>query len=74
MVPGTGGVRKARWGRQGKGKRAGVRVIFYYWSPDNEVYLIAIYAKSAKADMTAEDRRAAQFFVEVLKNEKPGRR
>ena len=74
MVAGTGGVRKARWSRQGKGKRGGVRVIFYYWNPDNELYWITIYAKSEKADLTAEDRRAAQFFVEVLKSEKSGRK
>lgn len=73
VVPGTGGVRKVRWGRQAKGKRGGVRVIYYYWSPDNEVYLIAVYAKSEKADLTVEDRRAARFFVEVLKSEKTGR-
>lgn len=74
VVPGTGGVRKARWGRRGKGKRSGVRVIYYYWSPDSEVYLLTVYAKSEKVDMTVEDRRAARFFVEVLKNEKTGRR
>jgi len=49
-------------------------VIFYYWNPDNELYWITIYAKSEKADLTAEDRRAAQFFVEVLKSEKTGRK
>lgn len=74
VVPGTGGVRKVRWGRQAKGKRGGVRVIYYYWSPDNEVYLITAYAKSEKGDLTAEDRRSARLFVEVLRNEKTGRR
>ena len=34
VIPGTGGVRKARWGRQGKGKSGGVRVIYYYWISD----------------------------------------
>ena len=36
VIPGTGGVRKARWSRQGKGKSGGVRVIYYYWVRDDE--------------------------------------
>jgi hypothetical protein len=46
VVSGTGGVRKARWSRQGKGKRGGVRVIYYYWASDNEVYMLFVYAKN----------------------------
>ena len=79
IVPGTGGVRKARWTRQGKGKSGGVRVIYYYWRIveqmtaqvlDPEVYLLAIYAKSDQSDMTAADRKAAKKFVEGLKHAK----
>ena len=74
VVAGTGGVRKARWGRQGKGKRGGVRAIYYFWSADDEVYLITVYAKSEKTDLTAEDRKAARLFVEAIKHEKEARR
>jgi len=79
MVPGTGGVRKARWARQGKGKSGGVRVIYYYWRTteeigaqvmDRELYLLSIYAKNEQSDMTAADRKAAKKFVEGLKNAK----
>lgn len=79
IVPGTGGVRKARWTRQGKGKSGGVRVIYYYWRTtgeiarqilDPEVYLLSIYAKSDQSDMTAADRKAAKRFVEGLKDAK----
>jgi len=79
MVPGTGGVRKARWARQGRGKSGGVRVIYYYWRTtedlaaqvlDREVYLLSIYAKNGQSDMTAADRKAAKKFVEGLKDAK----
>ena len=61
IVPGTGGVRKARWSRQGKGKSGGVRVIYYYWRTieeiatevlDPEVYLFSMYGKNDQSDMT----------------------
>jgi hypothetical protein len=79
IVPGTGGVRKARWSRQGKGKSGGVRVIYYYWRViegtatqvlNPEVYLLSIYAKNDQADLTAADRKAAKKFVEALKDAK----
>lgn len=79
IVPGAGGVRKARWGRQGKGKSGGVRVIYYYWRVvedisaqvlDREVYLFSIYAKNEQSNMTAADRKAAKKFVEALKDAK----
>ncbi len=70
IVPGTGGVRKARWGREGKGKSGGVRVIYYCWFRDGEVYMLSIYAKNEQADMTAADKRAARRFVEALKDAK----
>jgi hypothetical protein len=70
IVPGTGGVRKARWSRQGRGKRGGVRVIYYYWMSDNEVYMLYVYAKNEQADMDAAGRKEARRFVEALKHGK----
>jgi hypothetical protein len=70
VVPGTAGVRKARWGREGRGKSGGVRIIYYYWLRDSEVYMLSIYAKNEQADMSAADRKAARRFVEALKDAK----
>jgi mRNA-degrading endonuclease RelE of RelBE toxin-antitoxin system len=42
VVAGTGGVRKARWGRHGKGKRGGVRVVYFYRSAADVVYFLDI--------------------------------
>ena len=46
LVPGTGGVRKLRWGRTGAGKSGGVRVIYFARSQAGELVLLTIYAKS----------------------------
>jgi hypothetical protein len=70
VVPGAGGVRKARWGRESKGKSGGVRIVYYYWLRDVEVYMLSIYAKNEQADMNAADRKAARKSVEALKNAK----
>ena len=42
VISGTGGVRKARWGRQGKGKRGGVRAIYFYRSNADVVCFLDI--------------------------------
>lgn len=58
-------------GRQGKGKRGGVRVIYYYyWISYDEVYLLFMYAKNEQADITPSERKAAKAFVEELKRAK----
>ena len=68
VVPGTGGVRIAGWGRRGKGKSGGVRLIYYYLVAGKTVYLLSVYAKNEQSDMTAADRKAVKRFVEGLKN------
>lgn len=46
VVPGSGGVRKLRWGMAGRGKRGGVRVIYFYKAHGGEIWLLTIYGKS----------------------------
>ncbi len=67
IVAGTGGVRKARWGRSGKGKRGGVRVIYFYRSTSDVVYFLDIYAKSEKEDLTPADKRELKELVNRLR-------
>src|SRR5437667_4146025 len=67
IVAGTGGVRKARWGRRGKGKRGGVRVIYFYRSTSDVVYFLDIYAKAVKEDLTPADRQQLKELVNRLK-------
>ena len=66
VVPGAGGVRKARWGRMGRGKRGGVRAIYYFASTAGTLYLLDVYAKNRKADLTGDDKKELRRIVEEL--------
>jgi mRNA-degrading endonuclease RelE of RelBE toxin-antitoxin system len=67
LIPASGGVRKVRWGRQGSGKRGGVRVIYFYHDPGMPVYLLIIYAKAQHDDLSPDTRRTVQALVARLK-------
>lgn len=66
VVAGTGGVRKARWARPGMGKRGGVRVVYYFQTRAQIVYMLDIYAKNEKSDLTAVDKRELRAIVSLL--------
>ena len=51
-IPGTGGVRKVRFGAKGRGKRGGARVIYYWYSEDAPLYALLAYGKNEKTDLT----------------------
>ncbi|CAA6604209.1 Toxin HigB-2 (modular protein) [Rhodospirillaceae bacterium LM-1] len=65
VIPGTGGIRKLRFGveAKGKGKRGGARVIYYFHSPVMPLALLAIYAKNEKIDLSANDKRELKMLV-----------
>jgi hypothetical protein len=67
VVPGTGGVRKARWARFGMGKRGGVRAVYYFLVRADLVYMLDIYAKSEKSDLTPADKRELRAIISTLK-------
>lgn len=53
VVPGSGGVRKVRWGLPGVGKQGGARVIYFNRLPDGEIWLLLIYGKSERDNISA---------------------
>ena len=67
LIPASGGVRKIRWGRRGSGKRGGVRIIYFYHDPAMPVYLLMIYAKARRDDLSADAQRTVQRLVARLK-------
>jgi len=67
VISGTGAIRKARWGRPGRGKRAGVRVIYYFASTAGTIYMLDIYAKNQKSGLTPDDKRELRRIVEELR-------
>ena len=64
LIPGGGGLRKLRWGSHGRGKRGGLRVI-YYWAVQQEcILMLMMYAKSEKDDLTAEQLKVLRRIIE----------
>ena len=67
LIPETGSVRKVRWSRQGSGKRGGVRMIYFYHRSDVPLYLLMIYAKARREDLSPDAKRAVQALAARLK-------
>ena len=65
LMPGTGGFRKVRWAdpRRNKGRRGGLRLIYYYFSADWQIWLMTIYDKSEMADLSAAEKKALREAV-----------
>jgi hypothetical protein len=76
VIPDSGGVRKLRWRAEGRGKRGGSRVIYYFHDLSMPLVLFTVYAKNEKADLSAKDRRElralVQLIVEQFKRRKRG--
>ena len=68
VIEGTGGLRKVRYTdeKRGKGKRGGLRVIYYWWQPGNQFWLFTVYNKDEMDDLTAAQRKVLK---ELLKQE-----
>jgi len=67
IIPGTGGFRKARWSRGGRGKSGGVRVIYFFVVEPGRIYMASIYAKSRKANLSADDQGVLAKIAAHLK-------
>lgn len=65
IIKGTGGVRKLRWGAKGKGKRGGVRIIYYWRTVRGHIYLLTIYGKNEASNLTANEKEYLKKMVEA---------
>ncbi len=67
VIEGAGGLRKLRYGdpRRGKGKRGGLRVIYYWWSGGEQFWLFAVYDKDEMTDLTAQQRKLFRAGLEM---------
>ena len=74
VIPGSGGFRKARWARRGKGKSGGFRVIYFFLAGLERIYMAGIYAKSRKETLSAADQNVlAKLAAQIKKAAKGGR-
>jgi hypothetical protein len=62
-IPGGAGLRKLRWGAEGRGKRGGVRTIYYWAVADEVCYMLFVYAKNEQGDLSPTQLRALARVV-----------
>ncbi len=68
LIKGTGGIRKLRWSAQGKGKSGGVRVIYYFHNESMPLFLLTLFGKGEKSDLSkAERNELARLTASLVK-------
>ena len=74
VIPGTGGVRKLRVAASGRGKRGGARVIYLFGGDNVPVFLLAVFAKNEKSDLSQAERNSlARMTAELMRSYRSGR-
>jgi mRNA-degrading endonuclease RelE of RelBE toxin-antitoxin system len=66
IIQGTGGVRKLRWGKGDRGKSGGVRIIYYFHSDKLPLYLVTLFAKNERDNLSAQERNDLSKLVDIL--------
>jgi mRNA-degrading endonuclease RelE of RelBE toxin-antitoxin system len=80
LMPGTGGFRKLRWAdaRRGKGRRSGLRIIYFHFLSDHQVWLMTLYGKDEAKDLTQPQKKllkaALVAELKARERERTGRR
>jgi len=64
IIPHSGGLRKTRWSMSGRGKRGGVRAIYYWIVADDQILMLFMYPKSEKDDLTPQQLKMLREIVE----------
>jgi len=67
LIEGTGGLRKLRFAdvRRGKGKRGGLRVIYYWWHAGSQFWLYTLYDKDEQDDLSPRQRKALKAMLKL---------
>jgi hypothetical protein len=64
VIRGSGGLRKLRWAGRSHGKRGGVRIIYYWITADDQIYLLFMYPKNVRDDLSPAQLKALRELVE----------
>ncbi len=67
LVRGGAGLRKVRWGLPGGGKSGGIRVLYYWRTKADQIYLLFLFAKGEQSDLTPEQVRELAKYLKELK-------
>ena len=65
VIPGSGGVRKLRWAQPGRGKRGGIRVVYYAKVRDGVLFMLTLYAKNEEENIPAHILRKIREEIDV---------
>ena len=67
LIPGAGGIRKLRWrdSRRGKGKRGGLRIVYYVFLSDEELWLLTLYNKDEASDLSKDEKTELRRALEA---------
>lgn len=65
LIPGSGGMRKIRWAAGGRGKRGGVRLIYYWWVAQDRISMLFVYPKSEQDNLSAEQVKQLRRALEI---------
>jgi hypothetical protein len=63
IIASSGGIRKLRWAGSGRGKRGGIRVIYYWQTADDQIWLLVAYPKNEKEDLSAAEVKQLKQLV-----------
>jgi len=66
LLQGTGGIRKLRWARKGKGKSGGVRVIYFFYNEDMPLFMLTIFGKGEKENLGKSERNELGKLVILM--------
>jgi len=69
LIEGTGGARKLRWKRSGRGKSGGFRIIYFFHNPAAPLFLLTMFAKNEKINLTMAERRELKGILCELVDE-----
>lgn len=65
VIRGSGGIRKLRWAGNQRGKRGGLRIIYYWWVAKDRISMLFIYRKSEQDDLTREQLKLLRRALEI---------
>jgi hypothetical protein len=76
VMPGTGGFRKVRWAdrRRGQGRRGGLRVIYYLFDQEGQIWFLTVYGKDEAADLTPNQKSLLKAAIDEEKRQRAIRR